>query len=538
MGVTLNKNMPMKFKLGILCGIFLLIILLSNICAVIQITKVSEQLNDISKIQLPAVRKMTLIDMYHEDLVGTAYKAVYLAELNNKVELDAVSLDVKESSETMLTLYAEIDKLPLKEETKKAVANAKPPVETYIKKTLEVVSLASEGKKTEAIAKLPELDKAFGELEIQLGTLGDLIQKNSDESNQIATEVESNAKNGSLIITIVSLIVGTAMSFYLISNLMTHISNSIEQISTNTHDLQNTSQVVSLISRRLSGTVDAQAASITESVTAMDEISAMIKNNDKSASIASELSNETKKSAESGKRTVVKMLDEMKEISLSYDEIQTSITKNKEDINKIVEVINQIAKKTEVINDIVFQTKLLSFNASVEAARAGESGKGFAVVAEEVGNLAQMSGKASQDIAEMLTASQEQVKNLAEQTTRSIEAIVVKGRVKVETGSEVAAECLNELEKIQQSAMNLDGSIGEISTAIKEQSIGVEEVNIALKQLDNGTNEATDMASKTKDASENLRVQAHSLRSVIQDLRKVLGTKKSYDAPPLSEEKV
>lgn len=529
--------MPMKYKLGILCGAFLLIILLSNIYAEIQISKVSAHLDDISQIHLPAVRKMTLIDMYHDGLVGTAYKAVYLAELNNKVDLDALSLDVKESSETMLTLYAEIDKLPLKEETKKAIANAKPAVEIYIKNTLAVVSLASEGKKTEAVAKLPELDKAFGELEIQLGTLGDLIQKDSDNGVQVATAVEHDAQYGSLIITVLSLIIGTFMSFYLISNLMTYISNSIEQISTNTHDLQNTSQVVSLISRRLSSTVDAQAASITESVTAMDEISAMIKNNDKSASIASELSNETRKSAESGKRTVVKMLDEMKEISLSYDEIQTSITKNKEDINKIVDVINQIAKKTEVINDIVFQTKLLSFNASVEAARAGESGKGFAVVAEEVGNLAQMSGKASQDIAEMLTASQEQVKNLAEQTTRSIEAIVVKGRVKVETGSEVAAECLNELEKIQQSAMNLDGSIGEISTAIKEQSIGVEEVNIALKQLDNGTNEATDMASKTKDASENLRVQAHSLRSVIQDLRKILGAKKSYEAPPLTEDK-
>ncbi len=50
-----------------------------------------------------------------------------------------------------------------------------------------------------------------------------------------------------------------------------------------------------------------------------------------------------------------------------------------------------IGDKTKVINDIVFQTKRLSFNASVEAARAGEHGKGFAVVAEEVGNLAQMS---------------------------------------------------------------------------------------------------------------------------------------------------
>ena len=59
---------------------------------------------------------------------------------------------------------------------------------------------------------------------------------------------------------------------------------------------------------------------------------------------------------------------------------------NKE-IQEIVKVIAEIGNKTKVINDIVFQTKLLSFNASVEAARAGENGKGFAVVAEEVGKL-------------------------------------------------------------------------------------------------------------------------------------------------------
>src|SRR6056297_538175 len=60
-----------------------------------------------------------------------------------------------------------------------------------------------------------------------------------------------------------------------------------------------------------------------------------------------------------------------------------------EDIKGIVE---QIKKKTAVINDIVFETQLTSFNASIEAARAGQHGKGFAVVAEEVGKLARLSG--------------------------------------------------------------------------------------------------------------------------------------------------
>jgi methyl-accepting chemotaxis protein len=75
------------------------------------------------------------------------------------------------------------------------------------------------------------------------------------------------------------------------------------------------------------------------------------------------------------------------------------INYSNEQMSEIVKVIQEIETKTKVINDIVFQTKLLSFNASVEAARAGEQGKGFAVVAEEVGNLAQMSGNAAKEIS-------------------------------------------------------------------------------------------------------------------------------------------
>ena len=72
---------------------------------------------------------------------------------------------------------------------------------------------------------------------------------------------------------------------------------------------------------------------------------------------------------------------------------------------EILGYIKSIEEKTKVINDIVFQTKLLSFNASVEAARAGEQGKGFAVVAEEVGNLATMSGTSAEEISKLLESS-------------------------------------------------------------------------------------------------------------------------------------
>jgi methyl-accepting chemotaxis protein len=92
-------------------------------------------------------------------------------------------------------------------------------------------------------------------------------------------------------------------------------------------------------------------------------------------------------------------LQEWLESSIERENI--SIQELKENLSRISEVfkiVQEIAEKTNVINDIVFQTKLLSFNASVEAARAGEHGKGFAVVSEEIGKLAASSGKASVEI--------------------------------------------------------------------------------------------------------------------------------------------
>ena len=227
------------------------------------------------------------------------------------------------------------------------------------------------------------------------------------------------------------------------------------------------------------------------------------------------------------------MIVEMSEISSSYDEIHKNVNDNGEEIKKIINVIAEIAKKTEVINDIVFQTKLLSFNASVEAARAGESGKGFAVVAEEVGNLATMSGKASSEINQMLIESQNQVRLIAETTTKNIGLIVSRGREKVQNGNSVASDCLKELNQIINCVNDQDSSINQISIAIKEQSTGVEEVNHALKHLNDDTNNSVDMSTRSKEAAEDLRVQSHKLRESIQSLRKMLGAKKNYDSASL-----
>ncbi|NOT78934.1 MAG: methyl-accepting chemotaxis protein [Bacteriovoracaceae bacterium] len=335
------------------------------------------------------------------------------------------------------------------------------------------------------------------------------------------------------IVLLIIFALSLAACHILVKNIMKGVNETVESLSQTVHDLQNSSQKMNLVSRSLTSSVDRQVSSITESVTAMDEISATIKNNDQSATHAYHLSGLTKNSAESGKKTVDRMIIEMKEISSSYDDIHKNVIENSEEIKKIINVISEIAKKTEVINDIVFQTKLLSFNAAVEAARAGESGKGFAVVAEEVGKLASMSGQAATDINQMLVNSQEQVRIIAETTTSNISQIVSHGRDKVLNGNSVANDCLNELNQIISCVNDQDNSINQISVAIKEQSAGVDEVNKALKHLNDDTTNSVDMSTRSKEASDDLKNQSHRLRVSIQSLRKMLGAKKSYDVAAL-----
>lgn len=521
----------MKYKLLGLCSFFILMLIGTQLYSLKISNQLEVRLNEVNEIQLPAVRKISLIDMFHDSLQGLIYKSLYAAEKNDPDFTKEVADDLKESVGHMQQLIQELDQLNLKTQTKAAITETIPAIKKYIELAQSTSELASTNKRTLALANLDEFSKSFSALEEKLEVLGELIIQDSENARKESAVLTKEAESISLILLAISIIIGAVSTVLVVTKLMHGITKTVEEISQSIHELQNSSQKMSLVSQRLSNSVDTQVSSITGSVSAMDQIAAMIKNNDHSASTAATKSDQTKSSAESGQETVNRMMNEIKEISASYDEIQTNITKNGEEIRKVIDVISQIENKTKVINDIVFQTKLLSFNASVEAARAGESGKGFAVVAEEVGSLAEMSGRASTEISQMLSDSQNQVKNIAESTTVRITKIVEQGRVKVQNGTLVAENCLNELNQIITCVNDLDLSIREITTALGEQSKGVEEVNSALKKLDATTAESTEMSNRSKEASDDLNHQSHKLRVAIQDLRKVLGSKKAYDAP-------
>lgn len=220
--------------------------------------------------------------------------------------------------------------------------------------------------------------------------------------------------------------------------------------------------------------------------------------------------------------TADNLINSVNEIEVNNRVIMTEIENGNRKIGEIVVLINEIGVKTKVINDIVFQTKLLSFNASVEAARAGEQGKGFSVVAEEIGNLAQMSGKAATEISAMLDDSILKVKGVIEETQRSVSTILSKGNQAVRQGVEVAEETSHILEVIDRDVKSMSENIKEISEATDEQSKGAEQVTQAVHQLDSVTQMNSTLSQQLFSYSKDLSEQTEKLNRAMSLLAKIV----------------
>lgn len=345
----------------------------------------------------------------------------------------------------------------------------------------------------------------------------DNFKKFTEESNAITSGTIKNI----IILSIVGIFFSAVISVLFAFN-ASKLSNKINEIA---YSLRGSSNEVSTVaneiaksSEDLSQATTEQAASLQETSSSIEEINSMISSNTQSAVLSAKESEQSLLNAEKGKRVVEEMIEAINRINHSNNQIMEQINQNNHEFQDIVVLIGEIGTKTKVINDIVFQTKLLSFNASVEAARAGENGKGFAVVAEEVGNLAAMSGAAAVEISAMLGNSVTQVESIVKNSREKIGKLVEEGKSNVETGSRVAHDCGLVLEQIVKSVAHVSTSLSEISTASQEQAQGVHEVTKAVSQLDQVTQENTNTAAESAKAASTLTQQSALLSELVENL--------------------
>lgn len=303
-----------------------------------------------------------------------------------------------------------------------------------------------------------------------------LLEKNKRAAN-IAREVSDG--NLSMIVTPESDVDALGKAF---KHLVDENNITLTNIRETANQVNSGSQQVATASQSLAQGSTQQASAIEQVTASINDITERTKVNASDATEANSLVQKTKENAAAGNQQMSQMVDAMKEINESS-----------ENISKII----------KTIDDIAFQTNILALNAAVEAARAGEHGKGFAVVAEEVRSLAEKSAQAASETEDMIEDS----------------------ILKVRNGSNLATQTAAMLGEIVAAVENTVVLIEEIANASNDQATALTQIEEAVNQLSKvvQTNSAT--SQECAAASEELSNQARNLEGLVDKykLRNISG---------------
>lgn len=352
-----------------------------------------------------------------------------------------------------------------------------------------------------------------------------LHQFQSDISSARRLQTQKDARMGDSILAIF-VVLGSVFNIIgglvFARSLSRRLERFVQNLDQEAAQLSRSAFSISATSQQLSAGATEQASSLSETAATMNEITAMVTRSSTNARASRDASIESRKVADEGTRVMGQLLQSIEEMKEANENIMREVALSNTKITDIINIIETIRDKAKVINDIVFQTKLLSFNASVESARAGENGKGFAVVAEEVGNLAQLSGSAARDISVLLAESVERVRDTITGTQKNVGDLVALGADRIKTSLEVAARADKVLAGIAQNVTLMENHINEIAISADEQSRGIHEVNSAVHQLDSVVQINSNAAEESSGAALKLKDQAQSLYRLTTELKSIV----------------
>ena len=275
----------------------------------------------------------------------------------------------------------------------------------------------------------------------------------------LATPIDtSKASNGSVV--------------YAMSQMQGSLRNVVGSVLASSDNISTGSQQIAAGNADLSQRTEQQAANLTETAAAMEQLSSTVHSNADVAKQAAQLASTASASAVKGGDVVNQAVATMAGIN--------------ESAKRIVDIIG-------VIDSIAFQTNILALNAAVEAARAGEQGRGFAVVASEVRSLAQKSASAAKDIKTLIDDSVE----------------------KVDMGSKMVDAAGEAMQGIVIQVKQVTDLISEISAATTEQTSGLGQINDAVLQLSDVTQQNAALVEESATAANSLSEQAKKLVEVV-----------------------
>lgn len=479
----------------------------------------AENTNELITERVPSSASMSLVDMNHDAIRGAVFHGIIAAKTADAKKLEEAEKELTEYTENISKYYLETKTYIKDKSLLKIIDAANEDLVDYVNQAKIIFAHCKNLKPDLAMAGFDQFQNSFEKLEKSLGKMSDEIHRSAKESTDKALAASANGKLSIGIGVLLGLLVTISTSALLVTRMKKLMTGILYELDLESKKVESSSSTLMESSYHLESILKNQSEATQESSAALTQVDSMIgRTNDISESLVGMLS-QARVAAQDGRDAATKMKESMGQISESSVNLVQQVRHNSEKMQNVLSVISEIGEKTKIINEIVFQTKLLSFNASVEAARAGEHGKGFSVVAEEIGNLARVSGSAAKDISEMLETGIQRVNSIVDDTKAQLETSADQSTKSVSKGLSDVDRCYSAIELILEDFLQFDKLANQVRVATGEQSHGVKEARHAAEIIDEGSRSISTSSTQSRGLAQDMKLQAQSLVDIVDKLK-------------------
>ncbi len=299
-------------------------------------------------------------------------------------------------------------------------------------------------------------------------------------------EVSMRLIMGTLTFMMVGLFLGFLLAYFIVRSASRHLGELTQNFEKIGRRANAAAGNVAAISQQIASASQGQVSSMGDIASSFEEVSGVVS------------------TTVQGSKNLLNLVTAGNQAMSQFKHAFQQIEESHHRVERLVQVIEEIGEKTEMIDEIVFQTRLLSFNTSVEAERAKDSGRSFAFVAQEIGNLAQISGKGATELSRLVKNSLKTAQDMAQ-----------FNRAKMEAGVLLFAETTKQFESLQKAAH-------DVMRASQESSSGVQKINQNLLMMSKVTQETASSTRLFAETSHLMSEQVGEISHLVGDLEKLV----------------